>query len=432
MSPGFIGVRGSRGPMASRPRPKRKTIFDPVHGGITLEGASLDLVGHPLFQRLWGIRQTGFAHLVFPGANHTRLEHSLGVYAVARTMAERLGLDDASADRVAAGGLLHDLGHTPFSHTLEPTLREVEGAGHEARSRAAIVGDGAPTTGGPSLAEILERHQIPPKAVADLVDPVGSSTVPLLRSMLHGAIDADRIDYLQRDAHYTGVGHGAIDAARLIDTVRATRSRLVFAEKGRQAVEGFLVGRALMYSSVYYHKTVRAAEVMAQAAVERLPGYPASARPVLDGTDADLLVALREAGGRSAALGEDLRDRRLFKRVAGWRSLDPDPARSLRALARHPAKRRAQEDALSERLGAPPASVLFDLAGLDAREPKGGDWNEVGVAEDGRIVYPFRPPSLWRALALRPPSLWRASVYVDTRFRIVAERRFGRRAADLL
>jgi uncharacterized protein len=420
------------------PKPRRgprKTIFDPVHGQISLEGVSLDLVGHRAFQRLWGIRQTGLAHLVFPGANHTRLEHSLGVYSVVRTMADRLGLDDASADRVAVGGLLHDLGHTPLSHTLEPTLREVEGLSHEARGRSAIVDGPSASIGngpGPSIAEILERHGIRPASVGELVDPAGRSPPPLLRAILHGAIDADRIDYLQRDAYYTGVAHGAIDAVRLLDTVRATRSRLVFAEKGRHAVEGFLVGRALMYSSVYYHKTVRAAEVMAQAAVERLPGYPETARPLLDGSDADLFVGLRSAGGRPAALGLGLLERRLHKRVVGWKRLRPEERVGLRRLVKHPADRRAREEELAEKIGAPAGGVLFDLAGLDAREPKGEDWSEVGVAEDGKIVHPFRLPSVWRSLALRPPSVWSASIYVDPRFRALAVRRFGRRAADLI
>ncbi|MCI4321425.1 MAG: HD domain-containing protein [Thermoplasmata archaeon] len=421
--------------MAAERGVARKTIFDPVHGGITLEGVFLQLVGHRAFQRLWGIRQTGLAHLVFPGANHTRLEHSLGVHAVVRTMAERLGLDEEATARVAAGGLLHDLGHTPFSHTLEPTLREVVGIGHEGRSRATILSEGPDALGrgpGPTIAEILESHGIRPPSVAALVDPSGASPPPLLRAMLHGAIDADRIDYLQRDAHYTGVGHGAIDAVRLLDTVRASRSRLVFAEKGRQAVEGFLVGRALMYSSVYYHKTVRAAEVLTQGAVERIRGYPESARPLLAGTDADLLVALQQEGGRPAELVRGILERRLPKRLVGWKSLGAAERRGLVRLARDPAERRAREDELAEQIRAPPGAVLFDLSGLDRREAPGADWNEVGVEEDGKIVHPFRAPSVWRALALRPRSVWVAAVYVDERFRAGAARRFGRRAADLL
>lgn len=411
----------------------RKTIFDPVHGVIALRGAALALIGQPAFQRLWGIRQTGFAHLVFPGANHTRLEHSLGVYAVAAAMAETLDLSDTETALVTAGGLLHDLGHPPFSHTLEPTMREVLGHGHERVSRLWITGGRTPDPPerGPALRtlpEVLEAHGIDPRAVADLVDPRprGPERRPLLRAMLHGAIDADRIDYLQRDAHYTGVAHGAIDAARLLDTVRARGGRLAFAEKGRSAVEGFLVGRALMYSSVYYHKTVRAAEVMAQAAVERAPGYPAAAHPLFDLNDGGLFAELQRAGGFPARVVRMLLERRLFKRAFAARTLGPSLRRSLRRLARSPPDRRAFEDALADRFDAPPGSVLLDLTGLDAREPSGTDWSEVGVIEGARLRHPFRPPSVWRALALRPPTVWAAAVYAEPRYRATVEQGLAR------
>ncbi len=410
----------------------RKSIFDPVHGVIGFSGLSLALIGQGAFQRLWGIRQTGFAHLVFPGANHTRLEHSLGVYAVASAMAETLDLSAEDAALVGAGGLLHDLGHPPFSHTLEATMREVLGHGHERVSRSWIIGErtGDPVPDGRrprSIPELLEANGVSPAAVADLVDPPpGREPRPLLRAMLHGAIDADRIDYLQRDAHYTGVAHGAIDAARLLDTVRARGGRLVFAEKGRSAVEGFLVGRALMYSSVYYHKTVRAAEVMAQAAVERGPGFPEAAAELFGRTDGELLVELRRRGGLPERLVRMLLERDLYKRAYAARSVGPALRDRLRRLALRPSLRRETEDALAARLGAPPGTVLLDLTGLDAREPAGSDWSEVGVLEGDRLAHPFRPPSVWRALALRPPTLWAASVYVAPRYRAAAERWFGR------
>ena len=302
-----------------------------MHGTVVLEGAALELVGTEAFQRLWGIRRTGFAHLVFPGANHTRLEHSLGTYSVAGRVAERLGLDRANSNLVRAAALLHDLGHGPFSHTLDGPMEEVLGHGHEARSRAAIVGH----AGDGTVPAILERAGLVPKQVADLVDPSVRTRRPaILREILHGAIDADRIDYLQRDAHYTGVAHGAIDAARLLDTMRAIRGRLVFAEKGRSAVEGFLVGRALMYSTVYYHKTVRAAEMMAQAALERLPGYPESARESFDWTDGEWLYRVRAAGGLSEELVRGLTSRRLYKRVPGRRTLTPAARRGVASVPR--------------------------------------------------------------------------------------------------
>ncbi|MGI0067275.1 MAG: HD domain-containing protein, partial [Thermoplasmata archaeon] len=153
----------------------RKSIYDPVHGPIVLEGSALELIGTAEFQRLWGIRQTGLAHLVFPGANHTRLEHSLGVFWVARRISEGLGLPARDRRLVEAGALLHDLGHPPFSHTLEPTMREVLGHGHERRSRQLIVGS---VRSDGDVAQILRRAGVDPDAVADLVDPVRTERSP--------------------------------------------------------------------------------------------------------------------------------------------------------------------------------------------------------------------------------------------------------------
>lgn len=424
-------------PKGQRETP-RKSIFDPVHGIIGVDGTALPLIGHPAFQRLWGIRQTGFAHLVFPGANHTRLEHSLGVYWVTRQMATRLGLPKEEALRVSLGGLLHDLGHGPFSHTLDPSFHEVLGFGHERISRAWITGESLEgivsmeAGSGRTISETLDRSGVSPRSVADLVDPApGREAQPALRSMLHGAIDADRIDYLQRDAHYTGVAHGTIDAARLLDTVQERQGRLVFAEKGRNAVEGFLVGRALMYSSVYFHKTVRSAEVMAQSALERLPDYPEIPRSVFGMTDGEFFAYLTSASSRSAEIVRRFRSRQLFKRALAWREVPAGLGPSARRLVQRPANRRHVEDILADRLGVPPGTVLLDLAGLVSRSMT-GDWAEVGLLGGRRVTYPFRSPSVWRDLALRPPSAWQLAVYVPPDRRADAERRLGRLLPEAL
>ncbi|MCI4343952.1 MAG: HD domain-containing protein [Thermoplasmata archaeon] len=397
----------------------RKSIFDPVHGTVVLEGTILDLVGTTAFQRLWGIRQTGFAHLVFPGANHTRLEHSLGTSSVAGRVAERLGLTAEETELARTAALLHDLGHGPFSHTLDGPMQEVLGETHEGRSRALILG----TAGDGVIPSLLQKAALNPIRVADLVDPrPGPLRASVLRQILHGAVDADRIDYLQRDAHYTGVAHGAIDAARLLDTMHVARGRLVFAEKGRSAVEGFLVGRALMYSSVYYHKTVRAAEMMAQAALERIPGYPETAREAFDWTDGEWLYRVRASGGVSADLVERLLARHLYKRVQGQRTLLPAPRRAWSRFLAHPVERRRLEDEMAARAHAPAGSVLIDLAGLVPRGDPVADWGEIGLLEDGRVTYPFRQPSVWLLLATRPPSEWAVTVFADARYRSAVER----------
>ncbi len=406
----------------------RKTIFDPIHGPISLDGTSLELVATPEFQRLWGIRQTGFAHLVFPGANHTRLEHSLGTYWVAREMAGRVGLSERETERLAAGALLHDLGHGPFSHTLDGPMLEALGVDHEGLSRARILGtDPAGTEASPHVPDVLERAGLRPREVADLVDAHARSGRPrFLRELLHGAVDADRVDYLQRDAHYTGVAHGAVDAVRLLDTLQSVDDRVVFAEKGRSAVEGFLVGRALMYATVYYHKTVRAAESMAQAAVERLPGFPAAARDLFALTDGDLLVRLRAAGGVSADLTSALLERRLYKRAHGFRSLAGSSRERWRRLLHAPEDRRALEDRIAAEVGGHPGSVLLDLGGLEPRGDPADDWGRVGLEVDGEVEYPFRGSGPWAELATRPPADWAVTVYAEARRRDATARWFSR------
>ena len=396
----------------------RKSIFDPVHGSVTLVGASLSLVGTASFQRLWGVRQTGFAHLVFPGANHTRLEHSLGTYWIAQQLLERLRLGPRARATVEAGALLHDLGHPPFSHTLEPTMREVLGYGHERRSRRIIEGEEEGLRPG-EIPRILEHAGLRPREVADLVDPPGRGPArSLLRSLLHGPIDADRIDYLERDAHYTGVAHGAIDSARLFSTACSHRGQLAFAAKGRHAVEGFLVGRSLMYSAVYYHKTVRGAELMAQAALERSERYPEGAEALLKGTDGDFLNRLAEdPSATSARMIRDLRARRLFKQAFGWSDVGPAAVRRWHRLAARPADRRSLEDETAARFGAPPGAVLFDLAGLVPRDLPEEDGRTIAVVEGGRASFPFRDALPWRELVTRAPTPWAVVVYTTPRLR---------------
>jgi uncharacterized protein len=419
-----LGDPVPRGRSAGVPR---KSIFDPVHGPIALDDSALALISTPEFQRLWGVRQTGFAHLVFPGANHTRLEHSLGTYWVAGRLAERLELDTEEGRGLELAALLHDLGHAPFSHTLDGPMREVLGHGHEAVSRELILGG---PDGRGAVAAVLRAHGADPGRVAELVDPRRGRSGGT-GSILHGAIDADRIDYLQRDAHYTGVAHGAIDAVRLLDTIRVLGGRVVFAEKGRSAVEGFLVGRALMYASVYFHKTVRSAEVMAQAAVERQPGFPEVAREQFAWTDGELLTRLAPGLSPSGDLIRGLLARRLYKRAHGWRELDPATHARWRRVAHRPESRRALEDDIAERLGGRPGTVIIDLAGIEVRGDPIEDWADLGVMAGRRVTYPFRGSGPWHALVNRPPADWPVSVYVVPRLRGRAARLLERDPAFL-
>ncbi|MCI4363866.1 MAG: HD domain-containing protein, partial [Thermoplasmata archaeon] len=357
-------------------------------------------------------------------------EHSLGAFSVAQRMANALDRPSVDVETVAAAALFHDVGHGPFSHTLDGPMEEVLGYGHEHLSRLEVLGLGD-RPGKDPVPAILEGGGLSPRAVAGLIDPATDrERRSLLRALLHGPVDADRIDYLQRDAHYTGVAHGAIDAARLLDTIEVEGGRLLFAEKGRSALEGFLVGRSLMYRSVYYHKTVRAAEVMLQAAVERVPGYPDRARPFFGLTDGDLLASLRVAGGRGAQTVDALLERRLFKRVGGIPRAGPSLGRRLQEMLRAPASRRQTEAELAERIGAPDGAVLLDLAGFESRTGS-AELAEIALREHGGITHPFAEPP-WDRLLLRPSTPYSVALYAEPGWRGPAEERLLRRLDDLI
>ncbi|MEM2899257.1 MAG: HD domain-containing protein, partial [Thermoplasmata archaeon] len=256
---------------------KYKTIHDPIHGSIKMEGSLLDLLETPEVQKLHGIHQLGLAYLVFPGAHHTRLEHSLGVCHFAKRMAEELNLSKEEKLTVQAAGLLHDLGHGPYSHTLEHVLHMKLGIDHMELTKDIITGKHDSikdfNDGRYRIHEILEKAGLDPKKVASLVTGEDnennfelfskeSTEKRYLAQIIHSPIDADQIDYLLRDSHYTGVAAGTIDNHRLLQTLALHNGELVITKGGINALEGMLVARALMYSTVYFHKTVRIAEGM--------------------------------------------------------------------------------------------------------------------------------------------------------------------------
>ena len=265
-----------------------KIIQDSVHGSVRLDGVFLSLVEAPELQRLHSIHQLGLAYLVYPGANHTRFEHSLGTYAVAGRICTALQLDPKEAELVKCAALLHDVGHLPYSHTFEVVLHDRFGIDHAEISRRLIRGEETVLSEAEerilgdykTINAVLEAHDIEPEDVARLLefshDQAGlQSTLPggeegqaffnerrYLSQIVSGTIDADQLDYLVRDSHYTGVAYGVIDLDRLLETIQIFNGDLVVDKGGLSAVEGMLVARALMFSAVYFHKTVRISELM--------------------------------------------------------------------------------------------------------------------------------------------------------------------------
>ncbi|MEF8882242.1 MAG: HD domain-containing protein [Halapricum sp.] len=293
-----------------------KTIKDSVHDYIEVEGVARDLLDTAPVQRLRHISQLGTVTLVYPSANHTRFEHSLGVYHLANRALAHLGIEGQQAERVRAAALLHDVGHGPFSHNVEGLIYRHTGKYHD--EVHDLIGTG-------EVARALSEHGLNPDRVADLVAGDGE-----LGQLVSGELDVDRMDYLARDAHHTGVPYGTIDHGRLVRELRFVGGDLVLDEGNVQTAESLLLARALMNPVVYSHHVARIAKGMLRRGTERLLAEtdvtPDRLRRM---DDKDLLVALR-SNDVTEEYGERLSYRNLFKRSV-WAEMDAVPETLLQA-----------------------------------------------------------------------------------------------------
>ena len=226
-----------------------KIINDPVFGFIKIpRGLLYDIVRHPLFQRLGRINQLGLASVVYPGARHTRFQHSLGAFhlmseAIISLQQKGLFIFDSEAEAVQAAILMHDIGHGPFSHVLENTL--IHGITHEEISLMMMEQINRDLGGQLNLAISIFRDHYPKR---------------FLHQLISSQLDMDRLDYLRRDSFFTGVTEGNIGSARIIKMLNVVDDRLVVEQKGIYSLENYLTTRRLMYWQVYLHKTAVAYE----------------------------------------------------------------------------------------------------------------------------------------------------------------------------
>ena len=314
------------------------------------------IIDTPAFRRLSRISQLGMVAFVYPGATHTRMEHSLGVYRNAIEFLQRLAGDDAlgrvlgeyDVKLFLVAALLHDIGHWPFCHAIED-LRQVGIPRHESLARRLI-------THGEIASVLKQDWQIIPEDVANLLAPPpfapppqenqnshsnGDSTLALLQSMLSGPIDIDKLDYLERDSLHAGVPYGRnFDRNRLVSSlcIDATRNRLAITDKGRTAAEMMVFARYVMFSEVYWHHAVRSATAMLQRSVYELRDETALTHAWIDMNEAEMIDSLRKACKDEAWSpcidGLFGPKRQLYKRVAQFDFLNHPEEH--RALARKP------------------------------------------------------------------------------------------------
>jgi len=237
---------------------KKKIINDPVYGFVSIpSGFVFDLIQHPYLQRLRYIKQVSMTHLVYPGALHTRFQHVMGAMhlmqlAIDTLRSKEVCISEEEEEAVLLAILLHDIGHGPFSHSLEHTL--IEGVSHEQVSHLLMDRLNKQFDGRLNLAITVFNNEYPRK---------------FLHQLVSSQLDTDRMDYLNRDSFFTGVSEGVISFDRIIKMLNVKDDELVVEAKGIYSVEKFLIARRLMYWQVYLHKTVIAAEQMLIKALAR-------------------------------------------------------------------------------------------------------------------------------------------------------------------
>lgn len=331
-----------------------EVVRDPLWNNIRLDAEALAVLDTPAFQRLRYVRQLGHAFLVYPGATHTRFEHALGAYHVARRAIAQLAEAGAAPDAATArtlrlAALLHDVGHYPFSHALE----EAGLPSHEILA-AQHLGSG-------ELGAVLHAAGVDPASLQPLIQ--GTSDHPLA-GLISGGLDVDKLDYLSRDAMMCGVPYGVIDVERLLAslTVQPTadgRRQLALHEKGLTALESLLFARYQMYKNVYWHHAVRSATVMFKRLVRRaIAAGRVTVEAVALATDDGLLHDLQQHD--ATGLARALRERRLAKRAvdipaaqlpaepADWPANDPDFVERV-------------EDKLAVNAGLEPGQLFLDF-----------------------------------------------------------------------
>jgi uncharacterized protein len=356
------------------------TVRDSLYDLIPLGSREEKLIGTAPFLRLQKIKQLGFVYRVWPGATHTRYEHSLGSYYLAVRALRALlqhaedgglfGVSVSSIQTLVVACLLHDIGHYPFSHTIEELGHPI--ISHEKVGRSIIEGS--------EIATVLERdYHLSPERVADFIDPPKTKMLPaddeLLGSLLSGALDVDKLDYLPRDARACNVPYGGVDVARLQGALRIHpnvhgQRRIVVTNKGISPLHSLLHARQEMFDNIYWHHTSRALQVMLMRAVHEALLCGALQIEQLVGLDDATLLSLLAEGHMPASsrkLADDLEMRRPYKGVIEISRLAGRLYNRLDALFWDVQRRRRVEQLLAAELASALGieiadfEVLFDI-----------------------------------------------------------------------
>ncbi len=236
----------------------RTEIRDPVHGYVIVNEVERKVIDSPVFQRLRRIRQLAGAHLAYPGAQHTRFEHSIGCLYLAglatTSLSNKVELSDEDIQEVRLASLLHDIGHGPFSHLFDEILVEKAMIRHEDLTERII--------GETDIRDILNSHGIDYRELSMLALGLSKKKPKFMNDIVAGILSVDSMDYLLRDSYFTGVEYGKVDVQRLINSFEVVNQSLALDQASLYAFEALMIARYEMFKAVYFHRTVRAGGIM--------------------------------------------------------------------------------------------------------------------------------------------------------------------------
>jgi len=380
-----------------------RRVRDSIHDYIDLDDLESSLVDTEPYQRLRWIKQLGSANLVYPGANHTRLEHSIGVSHLVKQMASQSDVPKDEIPLVSVAGLLHDLGHSPYSHLAD----ELPFGKDHVEVTQDIINSS-------QISDILSDQGLDINEVCNLIK--GDHKYG---SLISGDIDGDRLDYLMRDSHYTGVKTG-VDTGRLVTKMSIADNELVIGESGLPVVETFLTSRSIMFPTVYFHPFSRGAELMlARATSAAIDNDVFTYDSFVSFTDHKFLSELNLAGGLPQKLVNDFEKRNITKRVV---SITKDKTEEM-GISKSDVE--DLELSIAQKLDIDSSQIFMDLPPLKVVPAM-----KVKILkEDGTLDYASNMSTITKSLYEAQFDHWRCRIYAPSKLSIqateVANRELG-------
>lgn len=362
-------------------------IRDPIHGYIEIAPYIEKLLDTKIVQRLRNVKQLGWTNLVYPGANHTRFEHSLGTYYLASRMGSELSEEERKEIEIAA--LLHDIGHGPYSHDSEDIIEQYTRRKHD---------DVLFLLESDEISTVLEEYGIKPSTISNHIQ--GKTRIG---QIIAGSLDVDRMDYIIRDAYYTGVAYGIVDHEHLLRNIRFYDNSIVLYYRGLKSAESLLMSRFLMYPSVYDHHVGRIAGSMFVHGLEAaINSNDVNAFELQLMDDYELNDRMRHYNKYSADMIDGLNARNLYKRAlyVGFDSVD-------KSIVRYAKIHREIEREIARMAGVENGYVLVDIPKI----PEFRERNTMVLMENDQLKYLDDVSKLVKIMEESYMSDWRMGVY---------------------